>query len=109
MSNERDYDELYALADVIGDKPANVDKIGKIAAARRVLAAGYRKPRTITTAEELDALAVGSIVLDCTGDAARKFRGGWRTTVAEPDGTAWLSGHMEDADMPATVLHEPTA
>lgn len=64
------------------------------------------KPRTITTAEELDALPVGSILLDRTGDTARKFLGGWRTTVVEPDGSAWLSGHMEDADLPATVLHE---
>lgn len=32
--------------------------------ADAILAAGYRKPRTVTTAEELDALPVGSVVLD---------------------------------------------
>ena len=36
-------DEVYALADVIGNKHNNVDRIGKIAAAERVLAAGYVK------------------------------------------------------------------
>ena len=71
-----------------------------------ILAAGYSKPRTITTEQESDALPIGSVVLDCNGDTARRFPGGWRTTVVEPDGTAWLSGHMEDADLPATVLHE---
>jgi hypothetical protein len=76
------------------------------AAAEVILAAGYRKPRTITTAEELDALPVGSVLLDVDGNTSRKFHGGWRTTVVEPDGSAWLSDCMEDADMPATVLYE---
>lgn len=79
------------------------------AMAEHALAAGYRKPRTITTAEELDTLPVGSVVLDRTGDVARRFSGGWRTTVMEPDGSAWLSACMEDADLPAKVLHEPEA
>lgn len=72
-----------------------------------LLAAGYRKPRTITTAEEVDALPVGSVVLDTDGFPSRKFAGGWRTMVAEPDGSAWLSGHMEDPEFPVTVLHTP--
>lgn len=33
------------------------------ALAIKLLTAGYRKPRTITTVEELDALPVGSVVL----------------------------------------------
>lgn len=68
-----------------------------------------RTPRTIETAEELDALPIGSVVLDADGDPARKFAGGWRTMVAEADGSAWLSGCMEDPDFPATVLFTPEA
>ena len=36
-------DEIHALADVIGNKPDNVNQIGKLAAAERVLAAGYSR------------------------------------------------------------------
>ncbi|WP_144627596.1 hypothetical protein [Arthrobacter woluwensis] len=44
--------------------------LGKTApeAARCVLAAGYRKPRLVSTAAELDKLPVGSVVLDTDGD-----------------------------------------
>ena len=67
--------------------------------------AEYSKPSTVTTEQEVDALPVGSIVLDSDGFTARRFPGGWRTTVVEPDGSAWLSGCMEDPDLPAVVLH----
>ena len=36
-------DEVYELGNIIGNKPDNVDRIGKLAAAERVLAAGYIK------------------------------------------------------------------
>jgi len=42
-----------------GDIPIATDH----AAADAILAAGYTKPRTITTVEELDALPEGSVVL----------------------------------------------
>lgn len=38
-----------------------------------ILAAGYRKPRTVTTVEELDALPVGSVVLDGRNDDDQPF------------------------------------
>jgi len=66
------------------------------------------KPRTIETDFDADELPVGTVVLGSDGDVARKFPGRWCTLVTESDGTAWLSGHMEDPDYPATVLHEPT-
>ena len=62
-------------------------------AAAAVEAMGYRKPRTIITAEELDALPVGAILLDRDGADHRKYRGGWRVTIT---------------DLPATLIHEPT-
>lgn len=40
--------------------------LGKTApeAAKSVLAAGYRRPKHVTTAEDLDALPAGTVVLD---------------------------------------------
>jgi hypothetical protein len=64
------------------------------------------KSRVVETEHDVDALPVGSVVLDANEDVARKFRGGWRTLVTEADGTAWLSGHVEDPELPASVLHE---
>ena len=74
-------------------------------AVERILDAGYLRPRTITTEEELDALPVGSILLDVDGDACQRFRGGWRATVNEPNDDPWLSDTLE-VDLPATVVHE---
>jgi hypothetical protein len=67
---------------------------------------GYRKPRTITTAEELDALPVGSVVIDRDRDVCQRFRGGWRATIHEPNDDPWLTDTLE-VDLPAIVLHEP--
>ncbi|MEW1813253.1 hypothetical protein AB0284_21430 [Pseudarthrobacter phenanthrenivorans] len=66
---------------------------------------GYRKPRTVTTAAELDALPVGSVILDAD-------QGPWQkvapTYWAFPDSTSWYgSQHIAENDfLPATVLHE---
>jgi hypothetical protein len=81
-----------------------------IAAMKQMLSEfGYTRPRTITTADEADELPAGTLVLGSDGDVARKFPGGWRTLVTESDGTAWLSGHMEDPDYPATLIYSPEA
>lgn len=45
--------------------------------ARHLRAAGYTEPRTITTAEDMDALPVGSVVLDLEGHAWGKRTEGW--------------------------------
>jgi len=71
-----------------------------------LLAAGYRKPRTIATREEMDALQVGSVIL-VRGVALSK------ESDDEPAGLHWVpagtpmgftSGELA---LPATVLHEP--
>lgn len=55
MSNERD-----ELAEVI--KPAAAYDFWPQKAAELALAAGYRKPRQVTTVEELDVLPAGTLI-----------------------------------------------
>lgn len=78
-------------------------------AADAILAAGYRKPREVTTAAELDALPVGSVVLDAEGDAWQD-RGyaafNWCNT------TSGMNGGLDPELLvstygPLTLLHEP--
>lgn len=76
-------------------------------AVERILAAGYRKPRTITTVEELDALPFGSVILDPTGLSLHKNEfTGWRAS----NGAKGISPEMLAQEaLPATVLHETEA
>lgn len=79
--------------------PNGVAYIEHTEAADAIIAAGYHKPRTITTVEERDALAEGSVV---AGDWAthQLILGTWVTfgspTTSQPE-------------LPATVLWEPEA
>jgi len=73
---------------------------GKVADA--ILAAGYRKPRTITTREELQALIEGAVIIDSAGDVA-ELRGGYWCGYE----TAAMSVHRQGKYLPATVIHEP--
>lgn len=68
-----------------------------------LIAAGYRKPRTITTVEELDALPVGSVIRIQQEMNLEKFSDGWYTTA--------LTENFQQFPiwLPATVLHEPAA
>lgn len=76
--------------------------------ADAILAAGYRKTRTISTVEELDALPVGSVVLDGSGlSLHRNEFTGWGAS----NGTKNISNEMFRQEMevfPITVLHEPS-
>lgn len=78
-----------------------------------VRAAGYRKPRTITTAEELDALPQYSVIIDKEGVV-------WEYKREVSDKPAWwcssltgfwfssnLAAFGESGLLPATVIHEP--
>jgi len=51
-------------------------------AAQQILAAGYSKPRTVTTSEELDALNEGAVVLDSDEWVLRKNRLSWRAVAS---------------------------
>ena len=72
--------------------------------ADAVLAAGYRKPRTITTAEELDALPDGSAVVDKEGDVLTKHAHWWHSYETAP-----LMSRKVAKYGPLTVIHEPDA
>jgi hypothetical protein len=110
MSNER-----AELANLIA---SNLDRLfGKrefgpaqqdIDLADELLAAGYRKPRTITTAEELDALPIWSVVRDGDGwvwEACSRTWAGENPKLTW-DGPEW-GDRSEDIALPATVLYEP--
>lgn len=92
MSTERD--ELAAIISAHDDYwPDHV--------AELILAAGYRKPRQVTTAAELDALHVGSVVLDQSGTAWNKT--GVRIWWVR--GVTIIGGNPAEL-LPATVIHE---
>jgi len=95
-------------------------------AARQILAAGYRKPRTISTEADLESLPIGSVIW------AFDFRSGdsdsWQLfddviQLTDEDGDiakrAWVSSAYQDEHSsnrvllrtnghPITVLYEPT-
>ena len=63
---------------------------------------------TITTTAEMDALPVGSVVLDRDGEVARNYHDAWFVIVAEGDSDPWLSNPCEADDLvPATLLYRP--
>lgn len=112
MSTERD--ELAAmrgeLAELTADAAERDDDDWMTEAADAILAAGYRKPRTITTTEELDALPVGSVVLR-NGRAFQRYKlqpdvfgefQEWKCA----DGGFVRSSKDGSSILPATVLHE---
>jgi hypothetical protein len=73
--------------------------------ADTLLAAGYSKPRTITTVDELDALPVGTIILEVDGSASRaaKRHNGRNWWADGPDA---LSASAL-IPLPATVIYAP--
>ena len=72
-----------------------------------VWAKGYRKPRAITTAEELDALPDGSAILDGSGDVAQKLSGWWHFPETSPMGPSKVLKYSSTVTV--TVIHEPEA
>ena len=71
-----------------------------------ILAAGYSKPRTIKTVDELDALPVGSVVID-GGGAGEVYR-----KLARHEGVKWyepsytLHWESHELNFPAMVIWE---
>lgn len=95
------------LADEIAGHPigsghysttVGVDEAREIADA--ILAAGYRKPRTITTAEAVASLPAGTVVRDAHSSLHERGENGW-----------WISDGDEfyTLSLPAIVLWEPEA
>ena len=106
MSEERD-EQSAELADIIKREYIRAIDRKRVsdcydAPADAILAAGYRKPRTITTEAELHELQDGSAV-SADGDVHIK-NGRWVDRLGEFS-PAWLLLEMGTV----TVLYEPTA
>jgi len=69
--------------------------------ADAILAAGYSKPRTITTLEEVEALTDGSVLIDSHGDVANLRDDFWFSYETAP-----MTHHRMAKYLPATVLYE---
>lgn len=93
-------DELALnLAGAYGDtEPYNVDFL----AADDLIAAGYAKPRIITTHEEVYAMKEGSVLLDREMDAFKLVGGIWQING--------FGDNFESHEiyLPATAIYEPT-
>jgi hypothetical protein len=94
----RELDERDELAELIGRTMSNefLDPSGKTAEA--VIAAGYRKPRQVATAEERALLPIGTIAMDSKGNAWKRGAGSWV-------GTGEGGPLFDYMDLPLTVLH----
>ena len=105
MSTERDElaEEIagYRLGE--GYYAVDIGSSDALAIADDILAAGYRKPRTVSTVEELDALPQETVVLDCDGDAWQKNRttGTWSNTEGATQNSNLVAFYA-----PLTVLSE---
>ena len=74
-------------------------------AATAILAAGYSKPRTITTTEELDALGFQAVVRDAEDYVLERWGEPEEQMWATPMNSAWI--RSTEVTLPATVLYEP--
>ncbi|MDF3308745.1 hypothetical protein P3H15_27380 [Rhodococcus sp. T2V] len=71
--------------------------------ADAILATGYRKPRTVTTIEELDALPLLTVIRDSDGSVHERLEWDYGPALQ------WTSDGAEDMHpkLPATVLYTP--
>ena len=69
--------------------------------AADLLAAGYSKPRAVTTREEVEALIEGAVVMDSAGDVSQLRDGVWCGYETSPMAPSRLAKYL-----PAKVLHE---
>ena len=74
-------------------------------AVKAIVAAGYRKPRTVTTSDELLELPEHSVVLDAEGDVSQKRGGLWCGYETAPIN----SNKLARIASPLTVLKEGKA
>jgi hypothetical protein len=106
MSERDELADLIESGYAVSDTDCPYDHAPEIADA--ILAAGYRKPRTITTTEELDQLPGESVVRDNSGMVYELDY-----VFNDPTDRWWIeTGHTERRpfsviDLPATVLYEP--
>jgi hypothetical protein len=70
--------------------------------ADAMIAAGYRKPRTVSTKEEIEALPDEAVIRDSAGDVAEKRGGVWCSYETAPMTSRQLAKYT-----PLDVLSEP--
>lgn len=69
--------------------------------ADAIMAAGYRKPRQVTTAFALEGMPKGTLILAANGEVWRKYTHKWDNL----DETGDLIYPPHHISLPATVLH----
>lgn len=69
-----------------------------------ILAAGYRKPRTVNTAENLEALPFEAVIRDAEGHVLERWGDSEHVQWSTP-GCKWFVPATEIA-LPVTVLYE---
>ena len=90
--------------DELADTLEAMDGMDYAVIADMILKSGFSKPRTITTVEEVYALADGAVVIDSAGDVSEFRDGFWfsyETSAMTPQRLAKY--------LPATVIHEADA
>lgn len=100
------------LARIIGDATETYvhEEPGPLNAADAILAAGYRKPRTITTETELDELPDGAVLRGAHGQISVIHRGetnSWPPLEVQHVGTEEIDFDYQYIALPATVLYVP--
>ena len=107
MSNT-ERDELALVVEDAANTVTCLDIDESRMIAEAIHAAGYRKPRTVTTAAELNALRHGSVLLtsDYTDTALLKDGDVFRNQSGADVTTEILISY---GTQPFTVLYEPTA
>lgn len=103
MSNERDQfaEDIYTADRLHKNDPVDLTAHYSYVIADELIAAGYRKPRTITTIEELDALGDRTVVMDRYGTGLNIYR--YNSQLTKEDFHYLLS---DEGDF-VTVLHDP--
>lgn len=107
MSDRRELHKI--LVGALMSHPGGIGTL-PITAAAAILEAGWRKPRVIATVEELDALAVGSVILSEHG-------GVWERQTGPVDTPLWVEATQiqgfprlsEEITLPAIALYVPEA
>jgi hypothetical protein len=102
-----DRDELAKVIESgYGEDPTDCPYDHAPVIADAVLAAGYRKPRTITTVRELEALTPGTRFLS---HGIFYTRVGPSSRVRSEFGVEFYLSEFNYSGFTATVLHEPEA
>lgn len=110
MSERDELADILMSDALLGNSDEEFGRDYALAEADAILAAGYSKPRTITTAEELDALPPSAIIKGAGGTTYEKqIDGPWHDGPHDWQSFEGLFWDSWDVRLPATVLYVPEA